>query len=54
MHVDGSPRFAAISHSAVTLAAPVGHGALEMRDAADHVDAHVERAVEIGRRAGER
>ena len=49
-----SPRFSAISQSAFRLAAPVRHRALEMRDAADDVDALVERALEIlrgGRRA---
>ena len=30
----------------------VGHGALEVRDAADHVDAQVERALQVGQRGG--
>ena len=42
-----SPRFSAISQSAFRLVAPVRHRALEMRNAADHVDALVERALEV-------
>ena len=42
-----SPRFSAISQSAFRLVGAVLHRALEMRDAADDVDALVERPLEI-------
>ena len=41
------PRSAAISQSAATERRAIRHRALEMRDAADDVDAHVERAVQV-------
>ena len=42
-----SPRFAAISHSSFTDRGAVRHGALEMRNAADDIDAHVERPHQV-------
>ena len=46
------PRFAASSHSSTTERCPSLHGALEMRDAADEIDAHVQGTLEIGARLG--
>ena len=45
------PRLAAISHSAFTERRAIRHRALEMRDAADDVDAEIERALQIVGRA---
>ena len=45
-----SPRSAANSHSSRTDSRAFGHGALEMGDAADHVDAHLDRAAQVGER----
>ena len=46
------PRFGGDLAERLQAARPVRHGALEMRDAADHVDALVERAVEVLRGVG--
>jgi hypothetical protein len=46
------PRSAASSHSSRRWLAPVGHGALEVRNAADHVHAQVQRALQVVQPAG--
>ena len=50
MHVDHQPALRGDLAERGDAGGAVGHGALEMRDAADDVDAEVERAVEVLRR----